>query len=397
VSRLAVPESDRPVLLAAARLTLDLPTEIQFGPGVRQQLAGWLAPRTSAVALFVGHSIATNAPASEIEPALADSGITVALRVITDGEPDDAAVADAAAGLRMSNVGAVIAIGGGSVIDLAKAAAVVADDPGVLERGLAGERILGRPSRPVVALPTTAGTGAETSHAAIVLDRRAAKKRGLRGRGVAAQIALVDPELAVSAPAEVTAAAGFDALAHAIETFSSRASHAFARALAADALPRLLRHVPAAMAEPTDLVSRSETAYAAMLMGMNLATATTCLPHRLQYPLGALTGVAHARGVAALMPAWLERTERWAPATLALLGRMSGLVEPGQDDQQAARAVVSRTIEFLEQIGLRLRLRDFGVSKSDLPALVDAVEGTVANDPGPVEREDLLALYAASI
>jgi alcohol dehydrogenase class IV len=381
----------------AAPFSLAIPTRLRFGPGVRREVGQEAAAFGRDVALITGASFAANPAAGAIEESLAAEGLAVTVRIQGRGEPDDDAVRAAAVELAAAQPAAIVAVGGGSVLDLAKAAAAVLDAPDHLAALLAGER-LEMPGRvPVIALPTTSGSGAELSHGAIVLDRAARRKRGVRGPGVAARIALVDPELAMSAGPAITATAGFDAVAHAIETAVSRAAGPLTLTLAADALRRLLASIPVAIREPGDAEARSACAYAAALMGINLASSTTCLPHRLQYPLGALTGTAHARGVAALFPAWLERTVATAPDRLARLAIEAGLAPTGTSDEVAARALVARIRDHLAGTGMRAGIRDLGVSEADIPDLVAAVEGTLTNDPGPVAPDDLAALYRASL
>ena len=201
----------------------------------------------------------------------------------------------------------------------------------------------------------------------------------------------------VCAPAAVSAAAGLDAIAHAVETSASRAASPFAIELAGTALPRLLDAVPRLVAEPADPRPWPEAAYAAMCMGINLANSTTCLPHRLQYPVGARTGTAHAQGVAALLPAWLARTRDAAPEALARLARQARLVDLHADADTGARALEDRVLEHLDRTAMRLRLGDLGIGPGDVGGLVDAVEGSVANDPGPTTPADLRDLYVASL
>ena len=383
--------------MIARPFTLALPTRLVFGPGVAASVGREAAAFGRRVALVTGTSFGANPGAAGIEGWLAEGGAAVVARVASSGEPHDEAVRAAAAQLAAAEPDVIVAVGGGSVLDLAKAAAAVAEEPGRLPAFLAGERLEVPARLPVIALPTTAGSGAEMSHAAIVLDRGAGRKRGIRGPGVAARVALVDPELSRSAGPDVTASAGFDAIAHAVETATSRAAGPLNLALAGEALGRLLVHVPRAYATPDDLEARTECAYAAALMGINLATSTTCLPHRLQYPLGALTGTGHAQGVAALFPAWLARTVEAAAGALARLAIAAGLATPGTADDAAARTLAVRIGDHLRATGMWRGIGDLGVGEPDIPDLVAAVEGTLTNDPGPVGPDDLAALYRASL
>ena len=389
--------SDAPVSAPPTlAFAFDLPTRIRFGPGARGEVGGVAGRFGARIALAVGRSFGANPAAAACLASLEAAGVEVVLALESAGEPDDRAVLDAAGRLREARPDAVVAIGGGSVLDLAKAAALVpsADD---LARWLGGERVEEPVGLPLIALPTTAGSGAEVSHAAIVLDRGAGRKRGIRGRGVAARVAIVDPELCMGASADVVAGAGFDALAHAVETSASRASSPLTIGLAGLALARLLEAVPRTLATADDADGWGWSAYAALLMGINLANSTTCLPHRLQYPVGAFTGTSHARGVAALFPAWLERTRDVAPAALASIGRAGGLAAADAPDDRAADALVAAVLRHLDATGMRTRLGDLGVRARDVPGLAAAVEGSLANDPGPATPETVRDLYLASL
>jgi alcohol dehydrogenase class IV len=250
-------------------------------------------------------------------------------------------------------------------------------------------------SMPVIALPSTAGTGAEVSRGAIILHRSARRKRGVRGRGIAPRVAVVDPELVISAGQRVTAESGFDAMAHALETGVSRAASPLNLLLAGESLRRLFKAIPDAIADPESVAARSSGAYAALLMGINLATASTCLPHRLQYPVGALTGTSHARGVAALLPRWLRRTEQYAADRLAALARGAGF--PGGDQAKLVKALLAAVDDWIDRIGMRTTLGALGVNPGDVRELVAMVEGSLHNDPGPVEPADLEKLYRESL
>ena len=375
----------------------DLPTRIRFGPGARSQ-TGVVAAGYGGRTLVVSGSSFQSSPATfSILDHLTDAGVSVVDHHIVAGEPDDAGVLALVERLEATHPDSIVAVGGGSPLDLAKAAAQ-RPTPARLAAFLGGERTE-TPGLPVIALPTTAGTGAEVSYAAIILDRGAGRKRGVRGRGVAPHDAIVDPELMTGAPPAVVAQAGFDAIAHAVETTASRAASEAVIALAGEALPRLLRAVPELVARGAraEATAWADAALGATLMGANLARSTTCLPHRLQYPVGARTGTPHAAGVAALFPAWLARTVESAPGALARLARAAGFADEATPDDVAAADLAARIGQHLDATGMRRSLGDLGIRAADLDDLVGAVEGSVANDPGPSTLGDLRDLYAASL
>jgi alcohol dehydrogenase len=374
---------------------LRLDTEIRFGRGRRAEVGTLVGSFGSRAVLISGRSFDANRYGREIRDALAASQVEVVDQVVSSGEPDDEMVNAAAERLLRAQPAAVVAVGGGSTIDLAKAAGLVAGGL-LLEKVLGGEPVQASVGPAVIALPTTAGTGAEVSRGAIVMQRAAQRKRAIRGRGVAPRAAIVDPELTLTTDRTVTAEAGFDAAAHALETAVSRAASALNLALSADALPRLLAGVPRAVAAPDDLDARSESAYAALLMGINLATSSTCLPHRLQYAMAPTTGASHARGVAAIMPAWLRQTRIFAADRLDELAVRAGISAPAAPGIAADR-LVERIEVWMDEIGMRVRLASLGVRADHVSELVGRVEGTLTNDPGPTTRRDLEELTLASL
>lgn len=382
-------------MTAPTAFDVALDTEIRFGRGRRAEVGAAVGSIGTRAVLVTGRSFDANSYGGEIREALAASQVEVVDQVVSSGEPDDEAVNATAERLLRSQASTVVAVGGGSAIDLAKAAGLVAGGL-VLEQLLEGEPVPAPIGPAVIALPTTAGTGAEVSRGAIVLQRAARRKRAIRGRGVAPRVAIVDPELTSTTDRTVTAEAGFDAAAHALETSVSRAGSALNLALAADALPRLLTGVPRALATPDDLDARSEAAYAALLMGINLATSSTCLPHRLQYALAPLTGVSHARGVAAIMPAWLQRTRIFAPDRLDELAVRAGISAPAAPGIAADR-LIERIDAWMDEIGMHVRLGSLGVRFDQVLELVGRVEGTLSNDPGPTTPRDLEELIVASL
>ncbi|HTI29795.1 MAG TPA: iron-containing alcohol dehydrogenase [Methylomirabilota bacterium] len=373
-----------------------LDTEIRFGLGRRREVGEVVSGLGRRAVLVTGaRSLERGGFGHEIRASLTAAGVELVDHVTTGGEPDDEAVHAAAERLVAARPDAVVTVGGGSTMDLAKAAAIVAGGADLGEL-LAGEPVPRPIGPPVVALPTTAGTGAEVSRGAILFQRDATRKRAIRGRGVAPRVAIVDPELTLGADRSITAEAGFDAAAHALETAVSRAASPLNIALAGDALRRLLQAVPQAIAEPDSIDARSGAAYAALLMGINLATASTCLPHRMQYALAGFTDASHARGVAAIMPAWLRRTRVHAVERLDELAVRCG-VSPTEPPGVGADRLIERIGDWMREIGMVGGLASLGVRPDQVADIVSRVEGTLANDPGPTAPSDLAELAVASL
>lgn len=370
-----------------------LDTQIVFGQGARAQLSGLLPPMGDTVLLVTGRSSFEHHPCrSDVLAGIERSGARIVGQGSARGEPDDGAVIEVAEQAIRNGANVLVAVGGGSALDLAKAAALVAAGAEI-ETLLRSGRRVDHPGLPVVALPTTAGSGAEVSRGAVILDRAARRKRGIRGRGVAPRVAIVDPELVIPMDARVTAESGFDAMAHAVETAVSHAASPITALLAGEAIRQLLHAVPASIANPTDATAREACSLSALMMGVNLATSTTCLPHRLQYPVGGVTGTSHASGVAALFPAWMRRTLVYGRERLAELAWRSGVSDAGD----GADALVARIEVWMDDIGMRPTLSELGVTERTIPDLVAMVEGSLESDPGPTTPRDLEQLYRDSL
>lgn len=225
---------------------------------------------------------------------------------------------------------------------------------------------------PVITVPTTAGSGAEVTKGAIITDAKTHRKAGIRGPGVFPTVALIDPDLTATMPEAVAAETGFDALTHAVEGFVARQSSPLTDLLAQEAIRLLganLHHV--ASGRP-NAARRAAMSYAALLGGLVVANASTCLPHRLQQAMGAVGRVrlAHGRGLAALYPAWLERAYPHASERFDRVAELLGGADVGE-----------AVDDLLDRLGLRMPLETAGFVHDDLATLVGAVEGNLENDP----------------
>ncbi len=218
-------------------------------------------------------------------------------------EPDTDTVEDARAALVDSNADLVIAIGGGSAMDTAKAARMAASNPGPIDDivGPMGVYMLPHPSF-FVCVPTTAGTGSEVSESAIVAKTGTDYKMVLRSPEMSARLALLDPELSVTAPASVTAASGYDAVTHAVEAFTSKVSGPMTDPYARSAMQLLARGLPVAFREPDNLDARAACLVGSMQAGIAFNSAHLGLAHAIAGALGALNHVPHGLANALALP-----------------------------------------------------------------------------------------------
>jgi hypothetical protein len=311
----------------------------------------------------------------------------------TPENPTEAAVARAAALYREKNCDGMVAIGGGSPLDLAKGAALLATHEGPLARyaAVAGGMDLITPAvAPVVAIPTTAGTGSEVGRAAVIVMADG-HKRAIVSPHLLPRLAICDPELTVSLPPRLTAGTGMDALAHCIETFLSPAENPPADAIALDGLARAAAHLPRACADGGDLVARRELMMASLEGGLAFQKGLGAV-HAMSHPLGALPGVAihHGTANAILLPAVLRFNESFCGVKYA---RMKNALRLPPDADLAAWVR-----DLTARLGLPTTLRAAGVPREKLPALAAAaaLDFSGRTNPRPATATEYLELYLES-
>jgi alcohol dehydrogenase class IV len=285
--------------------------------------------------------------------------------------PTVGAVHQGAAALRDFGTATVVAIGGGSPIDAAKAIALDAGD--------------GRPA-PIVAVPTTAGTGTETNGFGVIEDVAARRKRYVGDASTAPRHAVLDPALTVTAPAHVTAACGIDVLAHAIESVQARVDSAYSAALALEAARLVVRHLPRAVADGADVGARSAMLLAAHLAGLAFSTTGLGTAHAIGHAVSARYGTPHGVALAAVLPHVTEHNLRHREEETSRLADALGV--PG------AAAVPGAVAELQDRIGLRPTLADLGVAREELPGLAEAAlaDEVIRNAPRIPSHAELVRL-----
>lgn len=292
----------------------------------------------------------------------------------------------------------IVAIGGGSAMDAAKAvraALATASTVGELfASGVVPSRTEADDHKLIV-IPSAFGTGAETSAGAILTRRSDGKKGGIRGPLVPADLAIASTELVARLPSGRCVEIGFDALTHAIETYLSRAASPLTDVLALDALDRL----PSLLVSLADSPSRpdllAELARYSFQLGFNLANASTCLPHRMQYAVAMFASASHQLDLAALYPAWLRALERHAIDRLprAMRGLRAAMSNEGISLRGSGDADVLFDA-FLIRIGVTARLTTLGLHLSDASTLAARTTGNIDLDPlrpTPVLIEQIFA------
>ncbi|MEA5360654.1 iron-containing alcohol dehydrogenase [Amycolatopsis sp., V23-08] len=361
--------------------TLRLPARVHFGYGARAQLPEIVAGHGTRVLAVVDPFLETTPHFAAVLGALGTAGLDVrTYSEITPELPVGTLTAGAAVA-RDHRAEVVLAIGGGSALDAAKLIALLAVHDGPLAR-FYGENLVPGPVVPVVAVPTTAGTGSEVTPVAVVSDPDRELKVGISSPFLVPAAAVVDPELTLGAPASVTAFSGIDALVHAAESYTARplplgwsaplpvftGRNALTEPIALQAAERLGPWLPAVVRSPGDRDARREVALGALLAGIAFGSTGTHLCHAIQYPIGALTKTPHGLGTGLLLPYVLDVLRAEVAERIARLG---AAVEGIPERDASAERTVARVAGINRAIGVPATLAEIGIGRDQLPQIAD--------------------------
>ncbi|MDA3960144.1 MAG: iron-containing alcohol dehydrogenase [Planctomycetota bacterium] len=365
------------------------PTQIVFGRGRRSELGAIAGRYGKHVALISGGAhLAASGELARIRTALSDAGCAITEASVAK-EPDDALVDALAADLRTAGVDVVLAIGGGSVLDAAKAGAALVPNPGSCLDYMEG--IPDRDCQPIavdplplIAVPTTAGTGSEVTKNAVIQANAQQVKRSMRHERLLPRVALVDPELLSTSPRSVLAAAGMDALAHLGESFVSTGASPMTDALAVAGLERALRFLNQLVDGTPDDHAFDGIAQSALWGGLTLAHARLGAAHGLVAPLGGALPVPHGAGIAALTGPALHVTDRAIQErggdkhpSLNRLKRFAALIAgPGSTPALAA----AKLDQLRQQLEIP-KLSHYGLNADLIPAIAAAPSSSIKSNP----------------
>lgn len=363
-----------------------LPGRIQFGPGVAQTV-GQEAAALGRKAMVVTDPGVSGA--GLVEPIVSDverAGLECAVFAEVEANPRIATVERAAAFAKEYGAEILIAVGGGSVIDTAKiVCAIVSHGGGVLDyEGY--DRVPG-PVVPLIALPTTSGTGSEVTFWAVATDVSRNYKLAVSSVLLAPCVALVDPLLTMSLPPAVTAGTGFDALSHAIEAYTARCSNPISDGLALYAIELVAMNLERAVHDGADVEARCGMALASLTAGISFGNADTSAAHAMGEALGGLFDAPHGLACAASLPYMTRFNLPAVTEKTARIGRALGLRTADLPLQDAAEATVDGLRELGKRVGVPT-IRSFGATEKDIPKLVSIAMLNVGNADNPVDVDE---------
>jgi alcohol dehydrogenase len=292
----------------------------------------------------------------------------------------------------------LIALGGGSAIDIAKAVSAFASFDGPLQ-DLIGTDLVPEKGAPIIAIPTTAGTGSEVTNISILSDTEAQLKKGIVSDYLLPDVAIVSPEMTLTMPKSVTAASGIDALVHAIEAYISINASPITDALAIGAMKMIAKDLPKAYANPNNIQARESMATASLMAGMAFGNAGVAAVHALAYPLGGRYHIPHGVSNALLLPYVMEWNKIACPERFRDIAEALGENTAGLNETDAAELAVKRMRDLCEMVNIPKGMRFFDIPEEDIRSMAeDASEITrlLKNNPRVLSTDDIEAIYRSA-
>jgi alcohol dehydrogenase class IV len=389
--------------------------QLLFGRHATSQL-GEVAQRIGAkrTLIVTDATLVKAGIAEQVHVPLSESGMLV--EVFSGGEPEPSfRVADAClAAAREFKPDALLGLGGGSNMDLAKITATVLAHGGH-PRDFVGDDKIPGPVFPLICVPTTSGTGSEVSAASVLTDSDSQLKVGILSNYLRPRVAVVDPMLTVSCPSKVTADSGIDALTHAIEAFTAvdnevfplppgersvyQGRHPMGDMLAEKAIHLIGKFLRRAVADGKDLEAREGMALGATLAGMAFSNVGVAAVHALEYPVGGAVHCSHGAGNGLLLPYVMRFNLPVRRKEFAAIARLLGENVAGLDEARAAETAIEAVAKLRTDIGIPRCLREIGVKEEQLRPFAEKATGIrriLRVNPRPVTVEDLEGILRAA-
>jgi alcohol dehydrogenase len=374
------------------------PIEFMFGVGRSRDVGDRLrSGGYSRILIVTDPGIVESGIVEAVEAPLRADGFEIEIFAEVKSNPTVENVDAGAEALVESGAEAIVGLGGGSPIDTAKIISAVAANGCSAHDLMTGSRQIEIPGIPQIAIPTTAGSGAESAKVSVLVDHETGEKKGVFGPGTAPWITVLDPELMTGMPPWLTAATGVDALSHALEAYLGLGANPFSDALAEQGMRLVARHLEKAVFDGSDIEARSAMTIASALGGLAKEQSGLGILHAIAMPLGYHYDLHHGYLCAALMPATLDFNRSATLEKTAWVGRVFG-VDGGNDETVAALA--GQTIKELNaRIGLGMGLREAGVQERDFAQVAEEAMQSYLMRNNPIEGtpEACFAVLEASL
>ena len=368
-----------------------------FGPGARKELPGVVRRLGFTKALVVTDKGLMKFGVAKMVLDELDAN-SIAYEIFDDVKPNPT-VTNVKAGIEACKAAAadfIIAIGGGSAMDTAKGIGIVCNNPEFSDIvSLEGVADTKKKSLPIIALPTTAGTAAETTINYVIIDETNHKKMVCVDPNDIPAVAIVDAELMYSLPKSLTAATGMDAMTHAIEGYITKAAWEMSDMFEIKAIEMIYKYLPIAVNEPQNPEGRNGMAVAQYIAGMAFSNVGLGVDHGMAHPLSALHDVPHGVACAMLLPVVMRFNAAAAHPNSVEIATACGVYQEGMSIDEAVDAACKAIEDLSKLVGIPQHLTDLGITEQDIPALAEQaiVDVCTPGNPRDVTKEDIVELY----
>lgn len=368
-----------------------------FGPGARKELPEAIRRLgKSKVLVVTDKGLLQFGVAKMVTDVLDETGIEY--EIFSDVKPNPT-VSNVKAGIdafKSAEADILVAIGGGSSIDTAKAIGIVIANPEFSDIvSLEGCAPTQNKSVPIIALPTTAGTAAETTINYVIIDEEKQKKMVCVDPNDIPAVAIIDAELMYSLPKSLTAATGMDALTHAIEGYITQGAWELSDMFEIEAIRMISRYLPVAVEDPQNPEGRNGMAVAQYVAGMAFSNVGLGLVHGMAHPLGALFDIPHGVANAVLLPTVMEFNMPYCIAKYRKIAEAMGVDTSSMNDNEAAQAACDAVKQLSQKVGIPATLTELGIKAENIPALTEQALNDVCTpgNPRQVTAEEVERIY----
>ena len=370
-----------------------LPVNIEFGSGKVAKAGELTKPYGKKALIVTGHSSAKKSGLyDKVKDSLKAEGIDSVLFDKVAQNPLTTTAAEGAAFAKENGCDVVVAIGGGSIMDCAKAIAFLAVNDGDVSDYIFGKKVSDT-ALPIILIPTTCGTGSEGNGFAVLTNPDNGDKKSLRCNAIVAKVSIVDPECMMTMPKHVLASVGFDALCHNMEAYTSKIAQPFTDALSLYAVDLIAHNLVDVYKGTGSKESWEKITLASTIGGMVINTAGVTLAHGMEHPASGLKDIVHGKGLAALTPTIIEASYQGAPEKFAKLAKLF--------DGEKAEDLAGKVRELLEAIELTCTLSDLGIEEKDIPWMAEncmkVSAPSIANNPVVFSQEEIAEIYKKAL
>ena len=373
-----------------------IPGQIISGSGALDMAEGVLKGLGKKALIVTDKVMIQLGNCAKVEAALKNQVVEYAIYSEIVGEPTDTMIENGLTLYKEEGCDFLVALGGGSPIDSMKAIGSIVVNGGCISDYMG--KVIDVEVPPMVAIPTTAGTGSEATQFTIITDTKKNIKMLLKGKVLMPSLAIIDPQFTMTAPPKITAATGLDALCHAVEAYTSRKSQTLSDTFAVSAVKRIFKYLPAAFKDGSNEEARVQMSVAALEAGIAFNNASVTIIHGMSRPIGALFHVAHGLSNAMLLKECLTFALEGAYDRFEELGRTVGVAADTDSDKEASEKFLAAVEAITKELETPT-LAEFGIDKEEFFKVIDKMafdamdSGSPQNTMREVTEDDVKQIY----